>query len=418
MSGAVPSIGPAEIKALRRLLVDARADQITRVVAMIDQLPERGEADDLLTPLRTRLAEINPPRPLNFARLLFTPIDPLIIPGQRWRRGMLGVPRTVLMTLARQVHRDFGEHAAAIEAEIAGRTLADQAMIFAAGAKLWPAAARILTGATPPADWQDATGLPGSDYPAIAGPIACILAQAVAIQTLIDGPAAGDAETDPEMVLRTLLVFATERGSHELASMIALLMHRLPGCTRLQDLAREVTATADKDGRKAAERATEHTLDSLANSPAIALAASGAGGLAHAAETIAHATTLLTGLTEQSAARPERQVRIDELRRSIDRACRDSFTALLERHLLAPLALLGADTDDVTMTGLEAVARDLRAFEQASRKAGSGELYDRRLRDAAKTVATMQLAPIDRMRLIEILTNSENALTLFRIRPI
>ena len=417
MSGGISTIGPAEIKALRRLLVDARADQITRVVAMIDSLPERGEADDLLTPFRARLAEINPPRPLNFARLLFIPIDPLIVPGPRWRRGTLGVTRTVLTPLARHVGRALAEDATAIEAMIAGRSVADRTVIHAAGAKLWPAASRVLTSASPPPDWQDATGLPASDHAAIAGAIATLLAQAVPIQRLVDGLSGGEAPDDAEMALRAILASAAERGSQALAVMIALLMNRLPGFARLPELAREIAAAAqDKDGRMAAERATEHTLESLANSPAIALAANGTGGLAHAAEIIAHATTLLTGLAEQSAARPDRQILIDELRRSIDRACRDSFTLLLERHLLAPLVSL-ATVDDDTITGLEAVARDLRAFEQASRQAGSGELYDRILRDAGKRIAATSLPRIDRMRLVEILNNSDTALALLGARP-
>ncbi len=417
MSGGISTIGPAEIKALRRLLVDARADQITRVVAMIDSLPERGEADDLLTPFRARLAEINPPRPLNFARLLFIPIDPLIVPGPRWRRGTLGVPRTVLTPLARHVGRALAEDAAAIEAMIAGRSVADRAVIQAAGAKLWPAASRVMTSASPPPDWQDATGLPVSDHATIAGAIAVLLAQAVPIQRLADGLSSGAIPDDAEMVLRAILASAAERGSQALAVMIALLMNRLPGFSRLPELAREIAAAQDKDGRMAAERATEHTLENLANSPAIALAANGTGGLAHAAETIAHATTLLTGLAEQSAARPDRQILIDELRRSIDRACRDSFTLLLERHLLAPLSHLATAADDDLITGLEAVARDLRAFEQASRQAGSGDLYDRTLREAGKRIAATSLPRIDRMRLVEILNNSDTALTLLGARP-
>lgn len=419
MSGGASTIGPAEIKALRRLLVDARADQITRVVAMIDRLPERGEADDLLTPFRARLAEINPPRPLNFPRLLFIPIDPLIVPGPRWRRGTLGVPRTALTPLARHVGRALAEDATAIEAMIAGRSAADRAVIDAAGARLWPAAARILTSASPPPDWQDATGLPVSDHAAIAGAIAVVLAQAVPIQRLAGGAIGGvgdEALDDAEAALRAILASAAERGSQALAVMIALLMNRLPGFSRLPELAREIAAAQDKDGRLAADRATEHTLESLTNSPAIALAANGAGGLAHAAEIIAHATTMLTALAEQSSARPDRQLLIDELRRSIGRSCRDSFTLLLERHLLAPLAGLAIDDDD-TITGLETVARDLRAFEQASRQAGGGELYDRILREAGTRIAATSLPRIDRMRLVEIITNSETALTLLGARP-
>jgi hypothetical protein len=71
------------------------------------------------------------------------------------------------------------------------------------------------------------------------------------------------------------------------------------------------------------------------------------------------------------------------------------------------------------VAGLEAAARDLRRFEQASRQAGSGELYDRQLRQAGRLLQTpalqnsaMTLA--DRARLMELLLGPEEALALLR----
>ena len=54
----------AEIRALNRHLVSAQDAKILKVVAMVDALPQRGEADNLIEPLRARLAQLRPGRPL------------------------------------------------------------------------------------------------------------------------------------------------------------------------------------------------------------------------------------------------------------------------------------------------------------------------------------------------------------------
>ena len=63
---------------------------------MVDAMPNRGAADQLIAPLRARLAHLRPPRPLRFARLLFLPLDPLIVPAARWRAAQPAIPRTVI----------------------------------------------------------------------------------------------------------------------------------------------------------------------------------------------------------------------------------------------------------------------------------------------------------------------------------
>jgi hypothetical protein len=55
---------------MSRVLADADDDELTRVVAMIDKLAERGAADAVLSPLRPRLARVRPARPTHLTRLL------------------------------------------------------------------------------------------------------------------------------------------------------------------------------------------------------------------------------------------------------------------------------------------------------------------------------------------------------------
>jgi len=50
------------VRDLQRSLLDAGDAQISRIVAMVDALPERGSADALIAPLRPRLARLHPRR--------------------------------------------------------------------------------------------------------------------------------------------------------------------------------------------------------------------------------------------------------------------------------------------------------------------------------------------------------------------
>src|SRR5689334_24255463 len=96
MSAVVARSPKAEIREVARGLASARDEQIMQVVAMVDAMPNRGPADQLIAPLRPRLARLRPPRPLRFARLLFLPLDPLIVPAARWRAEQPTIPRTVI----------------------------------------------------------------------------------------------------------------------------------------------------------------------------------------------------------------------------------------------------------------------------------------------------------------------------------
>src|ERR1019366_3719591 len=102
-----------------------------------DAMPSRGPADQLIAPLRGRLARLRPPRPLRFARLLFLPLDPLIVPAARWRAEQPTIPRTVIPVLAAAVEAAFGATGRTVASMIEGRTTEDTAVVDAAGALLW-----------------------------------------------------------------------------------------------------------------------------------------------------------------------------------------------------------------------------------------------------------------------------------------
>ncbi|MBV9538404.1 MAG: hypothetical protein JOY70_05680, partial [Acidisphaera sp.] len=90
-----------ETKELARSLAE-NADErvIVQVVNLVESMRERGAADELLVRLRPRLVQLRPPRNIKLPRLLFTPLDGVIVPGSRWRPGMNAVPRSALLPLA------------------------------------------------------------------------------------------------------------------------------------------------------------------------------------------------------------------------------------------------------------------------------------------------------------------------------
>ncbi len=111
-----------ELSALHNSLAQAQDSQITKLVAMVDAMQDRGVIDDLVAPFRTRLAQMRPARPLRFIRLLFTPLDPLIVPAPRWRPESPSIPRTALSAMAEAARATMGDQVAPIDRMIEGRS--------------------------------------------------------------------------------------------------------------------------------------------------------------------------------------------------------------------------------------------------------------------------------------------------------
>jgi hypothetical protein len=82
------------LRNIQRELIVAQDDQITSVLAIVDNLAVRGEADNLIAPLRGRLAKLRPRRKLSMSRLLFMPLAPLFVAGPSWSAGSPSIPRS------------------------------------------------------------------------------------------------------------------------------------------------------------------------------------------------------------------------------------------------------------------------------------------------------------------------------------
>lgn len=400
-----------ELAALRRSLASAEDAQITRLVAMVDGLSERGMVDDLVAPFRGRLAELRPARPLRFARLLFSPLDPLIVPAPRWRPDAPSLPRTALPALAESAHDTIGAEAARVDAMIDGRSTRDSQVIAAAGALLWPCAAQALLRSPMPAGWTQQTGLGPDMFGQLAANTAAMLDQALSLQALRAESEVGIPPSGG--TLQTMLKQVSAARPQALGLLVALVLARLPeAAATLRQVGSELGGAAAVSVRAAAEQAKASLLERLeADGGAEALVVG--TELGEAGAEVRRIALLLQGM--ESGA-PGVAARIAELRQRLDVSCRTRFWTGLRVEFVKSLEALVSEADDQAVMRLEAAARGLRALGTEGRRFGSPEVYDLLLRqttDAVKAIpAGGALTQSDKVRLVEILAGPDEAWTL------
>jgi hypothetical protein len=388
-----------------------RADDaaLGRVVALLDGLKDRGEADELLARARHRLHALRPPRPLAFTRLLFVPLDGVIVPAAKWRRGEGQLPRSALPVLADAVHAALGAEGDAIAAACQGRMMADADAVERVGRRLWPAAARVLP-ATPPPEWE-AAGLLAADYPEIAALCRPLWAAGPALQAALVATAATEV---PRQLVSAALHALAEAGPVPFAAGLATLMESTP----LPGQVAQVAAGIDPKLRSIAVRQAEAALDR--KGPEFDLLEPAAAAGAALALAIRFDDLEGCGLLDIAARR-----RLHALRRGAEEACRDSFLASVERRVLAPLAALieAPEVADEMVAAIEAEARALARLECAGRRlggGGGGSAYDRARRAIAEALRLLAgralspagLRPLDLARVAEMLSGTEEAAAL------
>lgn len=405
-----PLTGP-NLRTLHRDLAAAQDDQIHRVLTIIDDLAERGDADKLIAPLRGRIAELRPRRKLSLARLLFTPFNPLIVDAASWSAAAPSIPRTAILPLAGQVRDGLGAAAAQMDAMAALHSSTDGiGELVEIGGELWPTAAIILADVPMPANWTAKTGLRERDHAALASAVSSVLAQALPLLRVVASAMAG-TPPEPEE-LHALLEAVAPAGAQTLAMMIALAMGWLPRSELLiqvvDDFARR---HADPAVGATVDRAVDFVLTRIEQSPLPST------DLTTAAVEARQIAIMLGDLMLCSAQRPRRRNRVEQVRREVDTACRKRFAIEVETQLVAPSTGIAAAEDD-TIEALEAAARGLRRFEGAARQIGSAEQYDQQLQRAAEALRPKPeedaVARVSRIRLVEILRGSDAAVAMLK----
>lgn len=411
--------GKAAIRSVHADLRAASDAKLAEVIAMVDALAERGEADRLVAPLRPRLAALRPPRPLRFARLLFLPLDPVIVDTARWRVDSATIPRGAIPPLAGAVLAALGDAGMGdvgrdVTVMIAGQTTASAQTVLRAGSILWPLAARALAGLERPVDWSR-SGLPSAAFGPIAATVAALLRPADKVAALRDGLARGMV-LDQDL-LGAVLRDTAGQGPAAWQAVTSLLLLQLPepglvlraiaGAIRGGDPALRVA------GEKAADAALRQ-LGTMAESGGLLRAAGGADGADAALAELARTGDLLAALDENGAG-PERRQLIGQVRGHVSQACRDWTQARLHDVLQSPAAPGG---DDAAVEAREYAARGLRAVETVGRRFGGAEHFDRMLRAAGDELARMATGPgfsaADRARMMELLAGPDAAIELLR----
>lgn len=431
---------PAEPASLARSLADSSDRKIGAIVGLIDAMADRGAADALLAPLRPRMAPLRLSRPLRFSRLVFLPLDPLIVSGPEWRPGMARLPRHAILPLSEAVRRSLGDDAAAIEARIAGRRSTDHGVIREIGPWLWPRAAAILraiaaaaadgahaaAGGRNEADpaiaatWA-AAGLPADALGPLTAGAAAVLAEAALLAILerdaADGIAASD-DTVQALLGRAAAGRDEPHAGFAWRFLMAALLARLPLADALLRLGigtaeqpvppalYAAIAAALEDSLAALERGTDGA-DEI-----------GSSDLAAAANAAQRNAALLDTL---AAAGPgtARAQRAEALRQRLDGSCRARFAAALDHDVLPRLASPPDAQDADACQSLEQALRDLRRLEAIGRRLGGAALYDTLLREAAALAAsgTAPGALADRVRLVELLVGPEEAMGVLDAAP-
>jgi hypothetical protein len=409
-----PATAAGELHDVRRSLTAADDAKVRRVVAMLDQMANRGPADALIAPLRHRLAHLRPVRRLRFERLLFMPLDLLIVPARDWRPDDPTIPRTAVAPIAGTVRIALGHDIRLIEAVIAGKTTNDADAVTDGGALLWPLASRSLAMAPVPLGWLEA-GLNVATYEPLAHAIAAVLCRLPVLQALIHDARNGLIAPRKQAIEDIVLGLAGERPQVQ-TMVITLLLAQLPQAGPL--LLRTASGLRDKQARVAlklaSDRAADLLLDRLETAGGTEAQVANAS-LADAGAEVHRLSALLVEL-ESRAATPERSSQLKVMRQRLDTSCCTRFASALADELLVPLQTLPGPADRPLQIQLEMAARQIRALEMIGRKIGSASTYDGLLRQASTVVQTIGksgvLTVARAARLVEILSGPEAAMTL------
>ncbi|MFL1463086.1 hypothetical protein ACI6QG_12835 [Roseococcus sp. DSY-14] len=401
------SLPSPALRELTRSAGQASDAQLLRLVQMLDAMPSRGAADMVLAPLRCRLRRLRPSRPLGVTRLLFLPMDALVVPAKDWRPGRGQIPRTALCPLAAALEAQHPAIFAEANAALAGRTTADLHLVSEWGARLWLLAGESL-GARPPPGWEE-TSLPASTYASVAvvcrtlwryGPMAWRLRLAGP-----DGP--------PEALARPMLRGVAADGPEALGVVLAALLPfaAQPGA---------LTQMASAMGRQLSAIADQALDRFLADAPP-ALAPE---ELEAAPDALERLTTVLEDLEANlPAGKPQRLQQVAGMRQAAGTACLRRLEQEGGPQLAQALAQLAArpEVADAEVELLEERAAALRALVDAARRLERGPLADKALRPAVTMLTQLAarlpaagrgLRRADALRLLELLGEGDAAARL------
>jgi len=115
---------------------------LMKIVTLLDSLTIRpGALQGVLDSALPRLRQLRPARPLRLARLLFVPLEGIIVSGSAWKSGDGTLPRPALPAIAQAVEKAVGPRTLALSAALARLAPSAVGPIGTLGAMLWSEAA-------------------------------------------------------------------------------------------------------------------------------------------------------------------------------------------------------------------------------------------------------------------------------------
>ena len=393
------ALSRAELARLSAAVAHSPVERLERIVAMLDALPERGEADRVLDAARVRLRALRLLRPLNFTRVLFMPLDGAIVAPGNWRPGEGRLPRTALTPLATMVEASLGERADSIVASLLHVPRGDATTFVAQAQEIWNEGARVLAAAkAAPAGWRDA-GLRSEDFRSIAQLCAAVLAFGGEIQRAVTEGEGGP----PETLARAALKGPAEAGSQPLSAALATLLRTAKRPGALSAIAASLSPGTVPVVDAALEQAlSAQMVDVRGTSPDVL------------PERIEAFCALLDDAAAATSGRgPELRRKLEAWRHGLSVDCRAAYTASGQENVLAPAGRLArGSTSDEEVAALENSALLLRRLELAARKLGNEGAYDAARRSMLQQLRSLageaDLATrIEMARLAEILGGAE-----------
>lgn len=411
-------------------LRQATDGQLARIMQFIDRLPSRGRLDDVVAPIRGRLALARPARSITPARVLTAPIEDLLVDAACETASPHALPRDILAVFHRIAlgALDPGE-LAVLEDEAQGAVMDDAATALAMGRRLWPAAAAALRGFDPaasaPPGWRP-------EHAPRLTVIADLLARGEALTTRLNRlPGRGTPHNaDAPQAAFDLLAWAAAESEELGRCCAAMVLRRLgdPGPTL-------ALATGSGCGRvgAAVRRLLTQAVDDCLREGELTIAAAIAEPSPSpfsAAETLTRLAATLTAL--EAGPSPEGvnfAVRLAAARRAAQTLAESRLQRLLGGTIgarFAAIAEAGPAAGDDDVADAEALARAVAKIYAAGATLGCAE----RLGDAARPwrddmrrriIAAAQAsgdaaarfaAAIDGLRLLEIALGADEAAAL------
>ena len=261
------------------------------------------------------------------------------------------------------------------------------------GARLWPAAAKLLRAAPCPPLWSSTTGLATQDYDPIRTQVAQLLAHAAAIESFVAQCDPSRPPPDPRYV-RTMLNDLAGGGAPGFRLALVILLRR---CPRQEGLAALALSTAGGDDalEDAAYSGATYVLDAAvahhqkaAGAASRDASAAGAGQRGALAAEIMDAARMTRCVEAMAALRP-----LSRLHREVGRKrvilqtiCLDRFEEQVDALLLQPLSA-GQAGEPGGLAALRKVASELGEACDALRLLGDRHGTERAIQKAARRAA-------------------------------